>query len=512
MGSISLNGSSSGTALMSILMADDIQPGTTPSYQLCKDIYLYHPLGPKMAESPISMAQSQTREISVPDGPEDRVKKAFEDEWKAIGADDHIFNVARQARIYGVASLALLAEGIPFTEPIDYEKLPKLNIAFNVYDPLNTAGSIVLNQNADAMDFQKLSKNGVSVNGKNFHPSRTCVMFNERPIYIAYTPSAFEFTGRSVYQRALYPLTSFVQTMFTDDLVTVKAGVLVAMMEQAGSIIDNLMSKMFGQKRQMIKDAAVGNILSVGKDEKIESLNFRNMEGPYKTSRENILKNIATAADMPAKLLENETFVEGFGEGTEDAKYIAKYIERIREWMDPLYAFFTKVVQHRAWTPEFYETIKADFPDYENVSFKKAFYRWSDSFAAAWPNLLAEPPSKKVEVDKTKLEALTKLVEALMPELDQPNKARLIQWAAENFNDLKLLFTSPLELDYEALAAYEPPVPGFGGEGDKDGDKGDKDGDKGDKEDKAKADSEVREIVDDLRQVRDSMLRIMTSS
>jgi len=33
-----------------------------------------------------------------------------------------------------------------------------------------------------------------------------------------YTQAAFGFVGRSVYQRPLYPLKSFVQTMITDDL------------------------------------------------------------------------------------------------------------------------------------------------------------------------------------------------------------------------------------------------------------------------------------------------------
>ena len=39
---------------------------------------------------------------------------------------------------------------------------------------------------------------------------------------------------------------------------------------------------------------------------------------------------------------------------------------------------------------------------------------------------------RDVKVDRTKLEVLSKIVEALMPKLDQPNKSRLIEWAAEN--------------------------------------------------------------------------------
>jgi len=65
---------------------------------------------------------------------------------------------------------------------------------------------------------------------------------------------------------------------------------------------------------------------------------------------------------MPAKILLQETFAEGFGEGTEDAKYVARFIDGIREEMAPLYNFFDMIVQRRAWTPDFYKLIQEDFP------------------------------------------------------------------------------------------------------------------------------------------------------
>lgn len=84
-------------------MCDDLQPGDAPSYQLCKVIYSYHPLGAKMVDSPIRMAQSQKREIAVPDGPEDFVKEAFQREWDALQADKLIANTMRTSRKIGRA-------------------------------------------------------------------------------------------------------------------------------------------------------------------------------------------------------------------------------------------------------------------------------------------------------------------------------------------------------------------------------------------------------------------------
>jgi hypothetical protein len=383
-GSLGITGSTVGTSLQKLLMAEEIQPGSDTSYQLCKDIYLYHPLGRKMVELPLSIAQSQERKIVVSDSPEDRVVQAFKDEWKRIKADTHIFNVSRLSRIYGVASLIYGADGIPPKRPIKPSELYKHNLYFNVLDPLNTSGSLVLNQNPNAPDFQKYVT--VAVQGEAYHRSRTCVVLNEDPIFIAYTVSAFGFVGRSVYQRALFPLKSYVQSMMTDDLVTKKAGLLVAMIKAVGSAVDKVMLGFNMFKRNILKAGETGNVLSVGHEDRIESLNMQNTDTAMTTARKNILENIASAASMPAQLLNNETMAKGFGEGSEDAKNIARYIDGIRSDMQPIYEFFDEIVMYRAWNPEFYKTIQKEFPEeYGDMPYLQAFFRWKNSFHVEFP-------------------------------------------------------------------------------------------------------------------------------
>ena len=217
---------------------------------------------------------------------------------------------------------------------------------------------------------------------------------------------------------------------------------------------------------ELLKDAATGNVLSISVEEDVETLDLQNADKVLDTALKKNLEMIATAAPMPAKLLNQETFAEGFGEGTEDAKAIVRYVNGIRKELAPLYRFFDRIVQHRAWSPGFYQTIQNDFPEYRDVPYKTAFYQWQTSFKAEWPSLLEEPDSEKVKVDKTRMKAVVSLIETFLPNCDPDNKARVLQWAADNFNSVKLLFSSPLELDWEALAAYEPPEPsGFGGEG-----------------------------------------------
>jgi hypothetical protein len=328
-------------------------------------------------------------------------------------------------------------------------------MTFNVFDPLNTAGSLVLNQNPNSPTFLKPIT--IQVQGQPYNFTRTCIYQNEDPIYLDYTTSAWGYVGRSVFQRSLYPLKSFLQSMITDDLVTKKAGVIVAKLKAPGSVINEVMQRIGGIKRNMLKEATTGSVLSISIDEAIESLNLQNIDNSSKTARKNILENIAAGAGMPAKLVNSETLAVAFAEGEEDAKAIARFIDKLRESMQQLYNFFTRIVQHRAWNIEFYETVQNDFPeDWGKKSYNQAFTEWSNHFIAIWPSLLTEPDSEKIKVANVKLRSIISMLEVLLPISDPDNKENIFEWAADNFNDLKVLFPSPLDLDYEKLAKFKP--------------------------------------------------------
>lgn len=451
---------SSAPELIALLDSDDIQPGASVGYQTCKTIYLFHPLGGKMVDRPIKMAMSEPRTVHVSGtfGLEQRLRDAFEREWKSLGADRHIANAARLARIYGTSAIAMLVDNQEPAAALDYRTLYKHNISFNILDPLNTAGSIVLNQDPNAVDFQKVD--GIRVAGKPYHKSRCVVVQNEDPIYLAYNPAAFGFTGRSVYQRALFPLKSFIQTMRTDDMVAVKGGLLVTKIKGPSSIVNNMMQKLSGIKRMMLKRGKTGEVLQIGNEDVIESINLNNLEKPLDSSRNHILSNIAAAADMPAILLNSETFTKGFGEGTEDAKAVAVYVDDLREWLATLYDFFIRICQYRAWSIEFFESLRADIPELKNT-YSMYFSKWINNFEYRWPSSLKEPESERVKVDETRFKAIVSMLEAVLPQLvsDPDNRATLIEWACENANTNERLFPQRLNLDYDSLKANPPPQP-----------------------------------------------------
>lgn len=448
-------GSNVGNGLTALLMSDDVSPGDEPSYQLCKTIYTLHPIGKKMVDAPIAKAQSQRREISVPESPEDAVVDQFNKVWDELGCDKIIAQAFGLSRVYGISTLAAMPKGAGPRDPIDYPNLwrDKADLRFNVLDPLNTSGTLVLNQDPNKPDFLKTT--AVSIAGTPYNLSRCVITQNEDPIYIDYTASGFGYTGRSVYQRALLPLKSFIQSMITDDLVTIKAGILVAKIKSSGSIVDQLMLGFNAMKRSLISIAKVGNVISVGSDDDIISLDLTNIEGAISGARKNILENIAVSADMPAILLNNETFAEGFGEGTEDSKQVTEYIDGIRIKMKPLYDFMDKIVRYIAWNPEFYKTIQERFPDeFGSIEFDEAFTTWANSFSATWPSLMREPESELIKVDAVKLESMIAEVQVLLPVLDPDNKAATIQYLVDNFNSLKRLFPNPLVINVELLLAF----------------------------------------------------------
>lgn len=455
---VSVNQTGLPSALQQILSSNDIQPGSAPSYELCKLLYEYHPLAGKIVEKPVRLALSKKRMLHVPCAVEEQLIKAFELEWERLGATNHIRDTMYLSRVYGASALIYGSPDTPTDVPIDPWRLADLDdIYFNQYDPLNLAGSIVTNQNPNAPDFQK-PWSYITAAGQPYHPSRSCVIFCGTPVYLSFQSSSFSFSGRSLFLRALYPLKSFIQTMTVDDLVSLKAGLLIAKIQQPGSIVNRLMAQGAGLKRSLLQEAQTGNVLSIQPDEDISSINLQNTDKAMTVARDNIIANIAAASDVPSLLLKDEAFTNGFGEGKEDSKAVVQYIEGIRQDMSKLFEFFDKIVMHRAWNREFFDGLKNAHPEhFADVSYESFFYDCKDKFWAEWPSLLEEPESQIVKRAADKLKAMSDVMMATLPALDPVNKSRVMQWFVDNVNDIPELFTTPMTFDADLMAEYVPP-------------------------------------------------------
>ncbi|HEY4437679.1 MAG TPA: anti-CBASS Acb1 family protein [Lelliottia sp.] len=444
--------------LTKILDHEGIQPGTDVGYELCKLLWQYHPLGGKLVEKPIEMAMCKPRQYNVDTDPDERVITQFRDTWERMGINEKIKNFFFVSRCYGAAAIGVGTISTGCSSPLPTFGLREDEVYINVWDPLNASGSMVTDQNPNSPFFQEPKKT-LKINGKNWHKSRTLKVFNGTPIYLEYQNSAFGFTGRSVFQRVLFPMKSFVGTMQADDLVSQKAGVLVAKIKQNGSIANGIMAAASKFKREVVKLARNSGVINVGHEDDIESLNLQNIDKALTTSRDDIISNIATGSDVPAILLKEEAFSKGWSEGSEDSKAISQYIDGVRQKIEPVMDFFEKLVMYIAWSEDFYKALKNDYPDIILDDYQTMFQKWKREFSAKWQELVDESPDKRRDADSKVIQQAVALYTALSPTMDPENRATLADWVAGIVNGTQTYGDFPLIIDLEALANFIPPPP-----------------------------------------------------
>lgn len=442
--------------LCKILESDEIQPGTDVGYELCKLLWQYHPLGGKLVEKPITMAMCKPRLYNVETDPDERVVRQFEKVWKRMNMSERIKNLFFVSRCYGAAAIGVGSDGTACRDPLPTFGLQEEDVYINVWDPLNAAGSMVTDQNPNSRYFQQANKT-LKISGKQWHHSRTLKIFNGTPIYLEYQNSTFGFTGRSVFQRVLFPMKSYVGTMTANDLVSQKAGVMVAKTAQNGSVISGIMAAAAKAKREIVKIARTGGVINIGTGDDIESLNLQNIDKALNAARDNIISDIASGSDVPAVLIKEEAFSNGFGEGTEDSKAISQYVDGVRETIAPVMEYFEQLVQYIAWTEDFFTSLKSDYPEIITEDYKTTFYQWRLEFTAKWQELVEESPDKHRESDSKVVQQAVAIFSSVSPQVDPSNRAILADWLSNVANSTKTYGDVPLIIDMGTLSKYQPP-------------------------------------------------------
>ncbi|EJN2431591.1 DUF1073 domain-containing protein [Salmonella enterica subsp. enterica serovar Uganda] len=444
--------------LMQILDSDAIKPGTDVGYNTCKLLWQFHPLGGKLVEKPINMAMCKPRSYNVETDPDERVVRQFREVWERMCLNEKIKNLFYVSRCYGAAAIGVGTDGVTCKDPLPTFGLREDDVYINVWDPLNAAGSMVTDQNPNSRFFQQANAT-LKIASKSWHPSRTLKIFNGTPIYLEYQNSTFGFTGRSVFQRVLYPMKSYIGTMVANNLVAKKAGVLVAKTEQNGSVASGIMAAATGKKRENVKISENEGVLSIGTKDDIESLNLQNIDKALSTARDNIISDIAAGSDVPAILIKEEAFSNGFGEGKEDSKAISQYVDGVRQAIEPVMDYFERLVRYIAWNEDFYTSLKNDYPDILTEDYQTTFRMWEREFDAGWQELVEESPDKRRESDSKVVQQAGALFSIMAQQLDPENRAMAAEWLASVTNATETYGDSPMIIDKEALSKYQPPPP-----------------------------------------------------
>lgn len=443
-------------------LVERITPGYEPSYEDCKIMYVYHPLGARIIDAPIYLGFYRPRQITIDVGPQDELIAAFEAEWNRIGeigALRYIIQTIRLSAIYGIAALGAGVPDVPTDRPLTDKEWLSPDLYFQVFDSLNTAGSLTLSQDPSNPNF--LKPRHFVVNNEVYHLNRGVVLQNEDPLYIQWTSSAFGFTGRSKYMRAMYPLASYVRMMVAHNKIAEKLALLITKVKSPGSIVDRVTDSFFRKKLQQIKVAATGNVASVDIDESIETLNMMNVDASGKFATDGIINDIASGAGMPGLLLTQDSLAQGFADGSEDAKQISSYIEAYRAQQEPIFRFFDRIVQRRAWTKEFWQAMRAKYPEtMRGETYAASFQKWTGAFAPKWPSMVQQSDKEELEGQQKRFDSVVKLVEVFGSMITEPQaRADVIDWAAANINAQEKMFASPLILDTQAIADHAAALP-----------------------------------------------------
>src|SRR6185503_3286650 len=121
---------------------------------------------------------------------------------------------------------------------------------------------------------------------------------------------------------------------------------------------------------------------------------------------------------------------------------------------NPAYAFLDAICRRKAFTPDYYETLRGDYSEFGEGGHERMLHDAIRNFKASWPNLKSEPDSEKVKTEDVQLKAVIALLETLLPTAPPDVKAKLFIWAAENVNDREHLFAGNLDLDEQEIRDY----------------------------------------------------------
>jgi len=448
-------------SLRDLMQSNELQVGDLASYQICKTIFAYHPIGSKFATLPVDMAFSKPRGITLSDHPK-IVKERFETTYEKLGVWSKIKQALILSRVYGMSSVMIGQYGKGLDEALDVTTIKTNPLFFNVLDPLNTAGSLINNQ--DPLSGRFLSVSGVQVMGKPVHASRCFIKNNgeEQPLYLQWSQSAFCYGGRSVYQRALPLLKQYLKSIQVDEYLLDKVGALVVKSGEPQGVYDSFTGTMSKLIREMVKslrgistDAATGEVtggvLSMGKDDTVETLSLIHTNDVADGVRRRLLANLAATDGMPTTLLSDDPFATGHADGTEDRKKEAEYLEGIQSDAKELVDWLDGFVMRMAWDDEFLQQVKNDYPQYSNMSLNTIFYQFKNSFDWKFQPLIIEPEEIKVKNQTGKIANVAAVVGMLSGQVDDDSKSEILSWSAKMINDiLDDAHTLPDALSYQS--------------------------------------------------------------
>ena len=317
--------------------------------QQAKKYYTNHPYGKRIVDYLIDMANIE-RSFSM--GSYSEGILVFKEISLRTSQNEAVREACKQALIFGECTLYVVIESddkelSDISKPLLYHKIkPSDKIRFLCAYPI--IANSTTEQNPLNINFMR--KTNINVNGTSVHPSRAIVLRYGMPLYLAFTNSAFQFTGRSIYQNCAGALDTLTLLDNAQTRVANQIGLIIHGFDTHGSagsevIGNDNLQDVIQAKAQQTNYATTNNTLAIPNADNISYLESSSAAQAVSTMRVDLLKRVSSGTSVPYQELVGESYSSNLSEGSSDFKLAQQKLTYIQNTILKMaYDFTDKII------------------------------------------------------------------------------------------------------------------------------------------------------------------------
>ena len=379
------------------------------TYEECRNIYRYWPLGKRIATALPKFAMSPGRRFNCGDAPKE-VVDAIEKAALDLQIENAAYRCAVYSRVFGVSFIYIACEGKSPGEAIDYEDIQNLRCVFNVIDPLASGAHIAVDNDPLSITFAKPI--ATHIRGNPVHSKRIVAVSNDLPLYYKFNPSSFSFSGPSVFQNMTLVIRSWNRSIVALQRLATKAAAIILKVKDTAFATSAGIEAM--QKNlEFIRSVENDGIAAI---KSTEEVNFFAINGVNEVDV--ILQKLHSAimmalSDTPTNILLDKNLSTGLADGDNDMKAILISVDGFRkDTLAPLYAFMDRYLKYKAFTPALINEMRRKYGDlYSTLSDEEILRRWCDDFSYEFNELYPQTENERADSAGKMLDNLGKIKE-----------------------------------------------------------------------------------------------------
>lgn len=376
------------------------------SYEECRDIYRYWPLGKRVASALPNFAMSAQRKFIVKDAPEE-INAKLSEVANELGIDEIVKKCAVYARIYGLSSI-YVAQEKDCKEALSYKDIQNKGFTLNVLDPLSMGGSIQIDNDSLSPTFGRPIN--IHIRGRAVNPNRVCVVYNDIPLFYKFNPSSFAFSGPSIYQNMTLLIRAWNRGIIALQRLATKASAMVKTTKDAANVT-GFSLRAVQANLEMIRSIENDGIASIRTGDTLE---FFQLTGVQEV--DTIIQQINTGlmmalSDTPSGILLDKNLSVGLNDGSEDMKAILMAVDNFRfHILKPLYTFVDKYLCYKAFDIDFVKQMIEEYPDlYRGKKVNEVLTEWMQNYSFEWGELYPQSENEKADTQSKILDNLVKV-------------------------------------------------------------------------------------------------------